>query len=1012
MPDATPSKCDPVDGGYRLSNDLFQITISTDTKSPGITSLIHRGTPAREPVSIKESPLTLRLATDAPRIDIPDWFGHAGSTNPISPEEDWGYQLKLFDNAGGGTGVQRLNDFPVGPPWYTDCLYPGYYWYRQNISLPKEWRGKPIVFVLGCSDQYDWRNYWIYLNGQRIGQSSFDDTYTGPWHEIPRYTLKPSDPAYALLKFGESNLLAVQARNIDRRTPDMHHAAIERYSGQSLLVDQYISAGEPTRDLTGFTVADHRSSVTDGVASVELDLVHPDHQISLTARYTLAPAESAIHKQITIRNESSTPITLLEADVLNLTIGKTPITGGGQGWPCRISEDWFAGVRHPAGVARYTTDTLRLQCLPGVTLDPLHEHAYTSKTAVVGVGAGRRAFSEYLQSHSRRKPVFLNMYSLYGLCEIASGLYPRIELTESLLLNSIDQLTSFKKRAITFDYYCIDTGWNDPAGDLKNFHPANFPHGADKAFQAIHAIGLKPLLWISPAQGPPAFRFGTPNSFIKPEDNIGASWFLCPASKNWHDLLRDAMLHHVRHNGVRGFKLDEVAFYCARSTHGHMLNKYGVEKIMDAFIDTLASVSAECPEVLFMLYWRFMSPWWLLHADTLYERGLLMEGSTPSEHPSRIIRQSVTVALDQGHDYNWDRMPLIGQDSLGVWLSNTRWASWMGAEGWRDAWIMDFIRGNMMHQLWGDLSFLKDDDLDFMQAIAKWTHANSDLLKNPIRIAGSPWTQGPYGYACCQDSRGVLAIHNASFSPTTVTIPLNSSIGLTNSSPAYEITWIYKAGSVHIQQKQILPAGADLQIQLGAYEVCMADISPTTSTPPATQPTIPSLPSLPSPLPIPARFLQTAYSKMDWYNPAHQKYLARVMNGRTTPTNTPDTFAVGPDRSDERDRDIVHETRSTTLSLPPTDKPSKLLVFARFSREGIAWHHLAPQTILQITAITNGTSLKPQTTPHHYHEEAGAWSWVQYAFDLPPNCSSVDLTSDVYHPKTVAIAYDAYISNE
>ncbi len=243
-------------------------------------------------------------------------------------------------------------------------------------------------------------------------------------------------------------------------------------------------------------------------------------------------------------------------------------------------------------------------------------------------------------------------------------------------------------------------------------------------------------------------------------------------------MFRDALLYQIQHNGVRGFKLDEVSFYCAHSDHGHLPNKYGIEMEMDAFIDTLTQAQQACPDLLVMLYWRFMSPWWLLHADTIYQRGLLMEGSTPSPFPSRLTRQSVTISLDEGHDYQWDNMPLIGQDSLGVWLSNTRWASWMGSEGWRPAWIMDFIRGNMMHQLWGDLSFLNEEDLQFMAAIAAWTKENSDLLKHPQRILGSPWRAQPYGYACCdgehkgehKGDRGVIAINNPQFENNTVQI--------------------------------------------------------------------------------------------------------------------------------------------------------------------------------------------------------------------------------------------------
>jgi hypothetical protein len=114
--------------------------------------------------------------------------------------------------------VQRLTDLPVGPPWYTDTFYPGYFWYRTMVTLPKAWQGKPVVFVLGGCDDYDWRAYWVYLNGERIGQSSYDPTYEGPWHPTPRYVIKPDDKRYALLKFGEANQLSVQARgSIARR---------------------------------------------------------------------------------------------------------------------------------------------------------------------------------------------------------------------------------------------------------------------------------------------------------------------------------------------------------------------------------------------------------------------------------------------------------------------------------------------------------------------------------------------------------------------------------------------------------------------------------------------------------------------------------------------------------------------------------------------------------------------------------------------------------------------------
>lgn len=1000
-----PASVEPAENGHRLSNDQFEAIICTMGETIGITHLASRGDPKRETVTVKEQPMLLRLATDAPREDFVDWQFHAASGTEIPHEDDWGIALELHKkptNNGAGPRCGRLIDTLLGNAWYTDIYYPGYCWYRRMVNLPKEWAGKPIVFVLGGGDTWDWRNYWVYLNGEQIGRHSYDTTYTSAFHDVPRYVVKPGDANYAKLKFGEENLLAVQARLLDRRTPEMHRLDLERYSGASFICDQYVSAGEPTRDVSGFTLKQHSSSMDGDNAVVELLFTHPTEPLVVTARYWLAPNDSAIHKRIVVRNEGNAPMTLLEADVSYLAFEKVQYFDGGHGWPTRIGEDWFAGVAHPAGISRFDKTGVRLQCNPGVTLDPTHSHDYTSKTAVIGAGDGRRAFRDYLQAHGRRKPEFLNMYSLYGLCEIATGLYEKVELTEPLVMKNLEQMTDLQKLDIKFDYYCIDTGWNDPSGDLKQFHPVNFPHGSDETFKKIHDLGLKPLLWMSPAQGPPAFRFGTPNAHLKPEDNVGAGWFLCCASPNWRTMLREAMLHHVKNNGVRGFKLDEVAFYCGRTNHGHMMNKYGVEATMDAFIDTLNAVKQECPDVLLMLYWRFMSPWWLLHADTLYQRRLQMEGSTPSPFPSRIIRQSVTVSLDQGHDWNWDLMPLIGQDSLGVWLSNTRWGSWMGAEGWREAWIMDFVRGNMMHQLWGDLSLLNEDDLVFMQSIAKWTSENSDLLKHPKRILGSPWRQEPYGYACCNANRGLIVINNAQFSNDTVQVALDETIGL-SPGKAYDVTWIYKNDSVKSPGLQRVEAGQMLEVQLGSFEACMADIRAAGSE--AISP--PNAPAS-APQRVHVRPIQNSYRKLDWYAAGDQATLALVMNGRITPTTAPTTLQAGPDRTDERDRDIVQEHLTTPAILESKQVPSKLLFYTRFDRDGIAWHHLAPFEIIKVSAKWNGKPLEAKVTPKRWHEEAGAWSWVLHEFDVPAGASEIALAIEAAHSKTVSLTFEAW----
>jgi hypothetical protein len=324
---------------------------------------------------------------------------------------------------------------------------------------------------------------------------------------------------------------------------------------------------------------------------------------------------------------------------------------------------------------------------------------------------------------------------------------------------------------------------------------------------------------------------------------------------------------------------------------------------------------------------------------------------------------------------------------------------------------MDFIRGNMMHQLWGDLSLLDDEDLRFMESIARCTRENAELLKHPRRILGSPWRREPYGYACCEGDRGLIAIHDAQFAAERVWLRLDGAIGLKDA--AHEVRWIYKSGSVKPDRHQIVSAGEQLEVALDSFEVCLAEIRPAGALATATTTSSGDVASRrPGPQRVHARLMQTSCVSLSWSDPDAAKRLARVVNGRTTPTNTPDVLAVGPDRSDERDRDIVQEKLAGSAVLAQRETASKLLVIARFDRDGIAWHHLAPFLITHVTATAGGEALKAKTTPRKMHEQAGGWSWILHEFDVPPGAGEIALSVDATHPKSVTVTPEVWHSDE
>jgi hypothetical protein len=203
---------------------------------------------------------------------------------------------------------------------------------------------------------------------------------------------------------------------------------------------------------------------------------------------------------------------------------------------------------------------------------------------------------------------------------------------------------------------------------------------------------------------------------------------------------------------------------------------------------------------------------------------------------------------------------------------------------------------------------------------------------------------------------------------------------------------------------QRVASGESLEVELGSFEVCMADVSVAggkfASNPPKRPPAAPRR--------IEIRPIQTSYAALSWYDPADQARLALVINGRTVETLNPQVLQAGPDRSDERDRDIVQETQTATAALPHQDSASRLLIITRFDRDGIAWHHLGPYELIHVSATAGGRPLTSTVNPCRWHEEAGGWSWVVHEFDVPPQAGVVSLKIDAVHPKTVQITTEAW----
>ncbi len=762
------------------------------------------------------------------RLEIPWWnFQLTGAEDtPPGPESGtW----KPVNNL---AGVQK------------ERIYQGYAWFRHEFALPEDARGKDLIFILGGYDEQDWKEHWVYLNGNGIGQR----TVSTRWHLPGRYIVRPTDPVYAQLQFGPQsrNLLAVRARGYDLRTGELSGDALEQYVFRPFLFDQFISIGEPYRRVSRFEL---RKALQESPEKLSLLLENTENHLLVTAHYELDGFVR--RKWLEIHNQSAEPFLLLDVDIDAFGIDAKS-SGGGHGKPVFLDDEAFCAIEHPAGINQATAAGIRLWHCPGRSIAP--GATLRTQSAIVAAAPaanGLDQFHKYLRTRSpRRSKGRVSIFTCFGTNN-QWGACPT--LNDVQVLDDQRVVGSWQKQGVKFDFFTLDTGWPAPDGDLTEFVNTCYPDGPSRMIEGIHRLGMQFGLWFSEGWGgwanglyPPIQSGAIPepgassNLSETPPLGVyrngypvggGTGRSMCMAAPPYYEVFRKAILHHVQQNQARLIKFDSGTYYCNSTHHDHLPGKYSTEAMSDRVIEIVEAARALAPELFVMWYWGEGSPFWALHGDVISESGLFMEGSGTSQFPTLYYRDSVTLSLDQNTQFA-KLIPPMNKDSLGIWLSQIRWGNFMGRERWRQALVMDLGRGSLVFpQLWGDPNLLNPDDVAFLAGIIELARANDQLLQCPRRLIGDTWKNEPYAYAFCDGSRGLIFCNNVHFTARKLELPLGQSIGLSakHASPLHITTHYPERSYLVPGDGDVFRAGSTAQIWLRPFETLLLEIGPAST---------------------------------------------------------------------------------------------------------------------------------------------------------------------------------------
>ena len=599
-----------------------------------------------------------------------------------------------------------------------------------------------------------------------------------------------------------------------------------RLTGQRLLLDgEELSAdiGESPQVATRVDFRVSRVVEKQGELRLTIELAARDAPLSAVMRYELDAKRPVMRKLVQIKNTSQQPVR-----VLTVRLGSYPIKGkieaGERGTPVYLNGERWLGLAHPAGFVVAENGQVILRQNPGARLAPGGK--LDCMEAVYGVAAtndARKSFVSYVRSRSRR--VVRGHEHPYAMFECFGGKPGgEFNVDEKYLLGNLARLGEGQKASpAAFDFYNIEF-WVDTKGDITGFDPQRFPNGFGNVRREIEKLGLKPGLWID-SGGLPDWTIGK-NPVIKPcmthADGTGE---ICRACEPINSMYISAFLHHMKSNGVRLLKFDNLGPgcqfpVCNNPSHDHLPGPvYSLEAIHNGIIRFLGELDRECPDVFLMLYWGYRSPWWLLHADTYFDAGLGIEAASPTDWPVPYARNGVIQKLDQAQWKTVDT-PWLGKDSLGVWLSNWPWNSCIGKSRWQEGVIMDLCRGSLLFQIWTDTDWLTPEERGQVADFVGLLKANPGCFGNSRFVVGDPSRNEPYGYCCTDGRKAFVALHNACWKDCVVELKLGAEWGLPEGQKwSFYRWWPGKAKIKGLFERQA-------SVALRPYEIMLLEIVP------------------------------------------------------------------------------------------------------------------------------------------------------------------------------------------
>ncbi|UCG16482.1 MAG: hypothetical protein JSV19_00285 [Phycisphaerales bacterium] len=456
---------------------------------------------------------------------------------------------------------------------------------------------------------------------------------------------------------------------------------------------------------------------------------------------------------------------------------KQPCARGGRGEPVFIGPSWFVGLEYPGSETKHADGVVTLAHFPGLAqkdgADGLH--MIRSKTAVAGIGNPGNpiglAFSDYLDTIRRPSRILLHYNSWYDLRQN--------ELTLDALVGTFE---AFKKSVLDpynlrMDVFVPDDGWQNPQ---SIWVPRDnlYPQGLGPLAQALESRETRLGLWL-PFNG---FNLDVSWGAKQGYEKSDQGRYYCLAGRKYNAAIRNVVARLIEEGNIGYFKHDFNQLQCSAEGHAHVPDaRHGHEANLDAELELLALERRLQPDIfLNVTSYVWHSPWWLMHADTIW----MVASDFGYNHDwPQLSPREWAMSYRDAHFYKLytERSTLVPLSAMMTHgIIHGRYQLLGGKEEtlreWSDYVVMYYGRGVQLMEWYITPALMTSEQWKVLGRATRWAIQNRGVLQNVVLVGGDPRKGRPYGYAHWSGDRGILVLRNPDVREGTINVPFDKSV--------------------------------------------------------------------------------------------------------------------------------------------------------------------------------------------------------------------------------------------